>query len=283
MPYQFDDEDFYSVNYDDPEKKKKLFDPLSSYESRLIGSRSKLKRTDSGIVGFERSEDNSTYQPLPPQQNISKAESETYPIVEQSQFKGDYAWWRNEDGYKEWLRSQKMDPDKLSDFNGNKLFVEYIKWKAENPEGFAKLSGDIAKGLGGVIQSVSETVASVPGLEKVIKPVGSVMQFIGNLLDLPRNILAGAYTALSSGHADETFENMWDAFKFSISATGGKENEDGKYFSWMDGELRNLVDKAREGMSDKEYQQYIDSDSFRQTKRLWQTGGLLLDMVLDPA
>ena len=271
-------DDFYSVDYEDEKKKNSFFDPFNPPEENLFGKRKKIN--SSGNFLESKSD---WVAPKIPQQNISKTESEVAPIVEQSKFKEDYSWWRKEEGYTKWLNSQNLDPNKVDDFNGNRMFKDYIKWKAENPEGFGKLGTDIAKGLGGVIQSVSDTIAEVPGLNKVVKPVGSIMQFIGNLLDLPRNVLAGAYTAVSSGNLDETFGNMWDAFKFSVGATGGNEGKDGKYFSWMDGELRNLVDKAHQGMSEDEYKKYIDSDSFRQTKRLWQTGGLLLDMVLDPA
>jgi len=275
MTYDFDEDKFYSTDYTEEKKNQSFYDPLSVLDEDPVGKRKAISPygefLESSLPSWKPS----------PQENISKTESEIAPIVEQSSYAKDYAWWRSESNYVDWLKSQNLDPEKLDDYKGNELFKNYIQWKAENPEGFFKLGTDIAKGLGGVIQSVSDTISKVPGLNKVVKPMGSIMQFIGNLFDAPRNILAGAFTALSSGHEEDVFNNVWEAFKYSVSAASGNE-EEGKYFSWMDGQLINLVEKAKQGMSKKEYDDYIDSDSFRQTKRLWQMGGLVLDMVLDP-
>ncbi|MFA5354387.1 MAG: hypothetical protein WC291_09165, partial [Thermodesulfovibrionales bacterium] len=274
----FNEEDFYSVDYESEKKKQKLYDPLGSYQEELLG---RTRQLDSeSPTGFNRKPKN--YLAYTPEPKETSTESELAPMAMTSPAnKEDYGWWRQESGYKDWLNSQNLDPNKMDDFAGNEMYTKYIAWKATNPEGLAHLGMDVANGLGSVIQSISDTVSKVPGLNKVVKPVGSVLQFIGNLFDAPRNILAGAWAAVGSGHADEAFGNMWDALKFSVGATQG--NEEGKYFSWMDSQLRNLTDNAKRGMTDAEHKRYMDSDDFRQTKRLWQLGGMVLDMVLDPS
>jgi hypothetical protein len=284
--YPFDDEneqDFYSRDYSSSRRKSVSFDPFGDIDTDITGVTKKF-----GSDGkFIESEDVQRRKQLfAGEPRATKTETELAPMVEGSEYADDYSWWRKEKGYREWLGSQNLDPDKLDSFTGNKLFTEYIKFKAENPEGFMKFSSDVMGAVGGVIQGVSDTLSKIPGIKTVAKPVGSILQFIGNLADLPRNVLAGAFTALSTNNPDEILPNMWEALKFSVGEVVGNEGtgkDVGRYFSWMDGQLMNLVEKTKQGMSDKEYKDYIDSDSFRQTKRLWQTGGMLLDLVVDPS
>jgi hypothetical protein len=187
-------------------------------------------------------------------------------------------WWRKEDDYVEWLRNNEgWDPDSTPDWMGNKKYLDYIKFKAENPGGIASLSQGVGEALGSVIGGVSDLIKNVPIIGKVAKPIGSVFKFIGNMIDMPMNMIRGTISALGPGHPDEILNNVWQAMKHGLTA-----GTEGTYYSFSDAALRVMLDKAKNGMSDDEYQKYIDSDDYRKTKRFWQAGGLLADLVLDP-
>lgn len=274
----YDDELFTTIDYEEEGRDSLAFDPLSSPGQ----SDPVLKKFDKHGQFIEDNNDSWFKSSFSSQPKPTKAETDLVPMVEDSRFADDYSWWRKEDDYREWLRNQNLDPDKLDSYTGNKLFTEYIAYKAEHPDGFMKFSGDVMAKVGGVIRGVSDLLNKIPGIKHAVKPIGSILQFIGNIADMPRNVLAGAFTALATNNPEEILPNIFDAFKFSIGEVTGNE-EGGKYFSWMDAKLMNLVEKAKQGMSENEYDKYINSDSFRQTKRFWQTGGLLLDLALDPA
>lgn len=290
---RFNEDKFYSIDYEDEEKKLKYHDPLSTFDQPLYGKKKSLNKNT--LSGFDSSTADKTLSyfdsggagggryPTPPRSRISKTESEIAPIVEGSKYKGDYGWWRGDSDYEKWLNSKNLDPVKLDDFQGNKLYKDYIQYKAENQGLISDISGGLGRGMKIVttgIQGVSDMVSKVPGVGLLVKPAGTVMQFIGNLWDAPRNIIAGAVTALYPGHPEELIGNIWEAIKGSASASVGNE---GKHFSYMDGVLRDYTDKLRQGIGDTEYKNYVHSDQFRQTQRLIQASGLLLDLALDPA
>lgn len=187
-------------------------------------------------------------------------------------------WWRSNPDYIDYLKNEVgWDPDQTPDWMGSKKYFDFVKYKADHPSGLAAHSKQAGEAIGTVIGEVSKLVQGVPIVKEVAKPIGSVFKFIGNLIDMPMNMIRGSIAAFGSGHPDEILNNIWQAMKHG--ATGGTE---GQYYSFADAGLRTLIDKYKQGMTDEEYKKFIDSDDFRRTKRRWQMGGLLADLIVDP-
>lgn len=204
----------------------------------------------------------------------SLAEKETVETAGDTSDEISLNWWREDNKYKDWLTEQGYDTENLPDWKGSKQYKDYISHKAQQASEF---SGEIPEAIGSILKPVSEFLDKNPTIKGIVKPVGSIFKALGNLLDLPGNIIRGISTAVTGGEPEKIVDNIWQAFTHGVTA-----GTEGQYFSFMDGSLNSMVKDMKQGMTEEEYKEYIGSDKYRQSKRLYQTGGLLLDLVFDP-
>jgi len=210
----------------------------------------------------------STLYTSPQQMQMSQA-------AENTDSKDDLYWWTKKKDYTDWLTGRGYDPMTLDSHTGNMLFKDYVEEKAKGTNSPLDF---IFTALGSAVNEVSGIVNSIPVVGKITsKVLGSTFKFIGNFLDLPRNILAGSVAAIGSGHLEEWAGNMG-----KVLASGISGGEWGDTFSYSDFAIRKEMDNLQKSMSPDQYQEYVKSDEWRATRRQLQTGGLVADLVLDP-